>query len=528
MDDKNIFTPKIPDVPHEAAPSLPDTSKDPLLSDNPSSSSIPQTPVVNQSPENFQPVREERSYYQSPVVSPSPSEPHVSQANTPPSGPPPPPSLTPASFFKNSFWKIGLGIVALGLFLFLVFGVFLPFLAARSKPKPVTLTYWGLWEDSSVMDKIFADFNRQYPYITVKYQRQDPKDYRKRLVTRIQNGNGPDIFRFHNSWLPMLAGNIAPLPESVITPSEFQSFFYPVVKTDLVKNGAIYGIPLEIDTLAMFTNDEIFRSAGLTPPGTWEDFVKDAKALTVKDATGKIKTAGAAIGTFDNVNHAPDLISLLFSINGVDLLNMGKDPKKVSDALGFYTAFAKDQGNVWDDTLDPSILAFAKGNVGMVFGYSWDVLAIKAANPTLSFSISPMPSLAEKKMTVASYWAEGVSSKTGHPKEAFLLLHYLAQKDTAIKFYTETAKRRLFGEPYARQDLASSLRDNKLVYPFLKQAPYALSTFFASSTYDDGLNAQMNVYLGNAVRSLYVNTSPESASDTLIKGVSQVLTQYGK
>lgn len=36
----------------------------------------------------------------------------------------------------------------------------------------------------------------------------------------------------------------------------------------------------------------------------------------------------------------------------------------------------------------------------------------------------------------------------------------------------------------------------------------------------------MNTYLGNAIKSILENTSPETAVETLAKGVDQVIKQY--
>lgn len=52
--------------------------------------------------------------------------------------------------------------------------------------------------------------------------------------------------------------------------------------------------------------------------------------------------------------------------------------------------------------------------------------------------------------------------------------------------------------------------------------------FFVANTYDNGLNSQMNAYLGNAIRAILGNTSSQSTIDTLAQGVAQVLAQYGQ
>ena len=133
-------------------------------------------------------------------------------------------------------------------------------------------------------------------------------------------------------------------------------------------------------------------------------------------------------------------------------------------------------------------------------------------------------------MTIASYWVEGVSNKSEHPKEALEFMNYLAKKETAQKLYTQAAKARGFGVPYARVDLADTLKDNKLIYPFVTQLKNAQSSFFVSNTYDGdgGLNTVSNTYLGNAINGIIVDdSSTESVVEILDQGVAQVFAQYG-
>lgn len=462
---------------------------------------------------------------QPPVIPPQPSSESVVPfvpVPPPPSGLPP----TPTSFLPKIL-KIVSGILIFLLLIFIVFNFIVPRFFEQKKEN-VTLTYWGLWEDSTIVKPVIDDFERENPNIKISYSKQDPKQYRQRLMTRIQNGSGPDVFRFHNTWFPMLSKVLLPLPSDTVTKKEFQENYYPVVNNDLIKDGAIYGIPLQIDTLALFVNQEIFQAAGASVPVSWDEFIRVSRGLTVKDEEGRIKTSGAAMGTFDNITHAPDIISLLFVQNGVLLNDFSSNPAGISDSLDFYTSFATGDSNIWDNTLDNSILAFSKGNLAMYLGYSWDIFTIKALNPNLNFTIHPVPRLAGKGTTIASYWVEGVSVKSKNQKEALLFLKFLAEKETAQKLYSQESKTRLFGEPYPRKDLADSLKDNSLIYPFVLQANDATSSFFASDTSDEGLNSQMNTYLGDAVRSILDNTSPQTATETLIKGVDQVLGQYGK
>lgn len=463
------------------------------------------------------------------------SEPAVQAANpvSPDSPPPVPVDHSSSRFPLKTLLKIALAVFTIVGILFIIFTLILPGFHKTQKSGNVTLTYWGLWEDENVMNPVIADFEKENPSIKVKYEKQDLNDYREKLTTRIGNGSGPDIFRFHNSWYPMLANDLIPFPKETIGRQEFSDNYYKVAEQDLVKNGAIYGIPLEIDTLALFVNTQIFSSASsvlgspISVPKTWQEFIDVSQKLTTRDENGKIDIAGGGIGTYENVDHAPDIISLLFAQNGVNLADITKSSTKISDALTFYTNFALIENNVWDATLDNSLTAFSKEKLAMFFGYSRDYFAIKSLNPDINFKIVPVPQLLNSnKANIASYWAEGVSVKSVNQKEALLFMKFLAKKETQEKLYSEESKTRLFVEPYGNKNLADKLRDTDF-FTFVDQADTAVSSPFVDGTFDNGLNDKLNNYLRDSVNAMLGSGSEQSSVETLLKGYSRVIGQYG-
>lgn len=437
------------------------------------------------------------------------------------------------SIFSKKIARILIGVFLLLQIVFFSIFFILPRLRPTSEQGEVTLVYWGVWEPPAVMSPIFADFERQHPNVKIKYEKQDVKflgKYVERLRTRIQNGTGPDVLRFHNSWLIQMKDSLLPFPSDLVNTAELATDkYYDVVKRDLSSSGAFYGIPLHIDTMALFINSEIFKSAGIVSyPTTWDELSVISRQLTVKDEKGDIKTAGVALGSFDNIDHASDIIFLLFLQNGANIRNLeGESRKNAQDALDFYVSFAKGEDRVWNEKLEHSKLAFAKGKLAMFFGYSWDILDFATLNPKLAFTVIPVPHLPGRGTTIASYWAEGVSAKTKHPKEAFELLQFVSQKQTLQRLYEQEAKTRPIGELYSRSDMASLLRDNQNGWVFVEQARDAEASLFAADTFDGGVNAALNGYLGNAVRSVLSgsNTSA-SAVETLAQGITQVLTRY--
>lgn len=399
------------------------------------------------------------------------------------------------------------------------------------KPAEINLTYWGLWEDENTIKPLIAEYKQSHPNVTINYTKQAKFQYRERLQNALTSASGPDIFRFHNTWLPMLVSSLSPLPEKIMSASLFQSTFYPVHYENLKSNNQIYGIPLEIDTLALFYNEDLFQKGGVTVPKTWEELRFVANRLTVRDEDNRIKIAGVALGTAGNIEHFSDILGLMFLQNSTD-------PKKISstiakdghnlgeDTLKFYTNFTL-LDRVWDETMDNSINAFAGGKVAMIFAPSWEVFEIKNLNPNLPFKVASMPQLPQSSKNWATYWAEGVSNKSSNQQAAWEFLQFLSSKESLQKMYENASKIRLFGEPYPRLDMASLISQDPMAGPFVAQAKNnTTSWYFASRTYDNGLNDKNIKYLEDAVNSVLRGEEAIKALLTAEQGINQVLERY--
>lgn len=420
----------------------------------------------------------------------------------------------------KKFLPIILGLILVVALVVLVIKVILP---RFQKAKEITLTYWGLWEPDSVMRQAITDWNKEHPNVKVNYSMQSKEQYRERLQSALARGAGPDIFRFHITWGPMLKKHLDPVPAEVMSSSQFDANFYPVAATHL-RSGANYlGIPLEVDTLALFYNKTIFQTAGKSPPTTWDELRRTAIELTTYNESGRIQTAGAALGTTSNVEHWSDILGLMMLQNEADLTNPTDD--LAADALVFYTIFNKTD-RVWDSTLPGSMLAFANGKLAMYFGFSWDVFEIKNINPNLDFGIVQAPQLAGTNISWASFWAEGISNKSENKEAAWEFLEYLSSKETLTKLYQSESQLRLFGEPYPRVEMASQAKSNPLVAPFVDQAPIAQTWYLCSRTFDNGINDKIIDYFEDAVNAVNAEEDPLDALETAASGVAQVLSNY--
>lgn len=466
---------------------------------------------------------------------------------TPPGGAPPPPSGVKKPQFaepKKSplrFLPFILGgLVVLGIlgyvgYMFLGGGT--SSITDRETPAPggqptnttpasptTVLEYWGLWEPTETMTEVIKEYEAQNPGVSINYTKQSHTDYRVRLNTALVQGqNGPDIFRYHASWVPMLKDELSVLPSGVMTSTEYQTAFYPSASEMLNVEGNIVGIPLMYEGLALYYNTEIFSTAVLEPPKTWPDLRTVASRLTVK-ADNNITRAGVAMGNAKNVEHFSDILAVLMMQNKADLLN--PNSAETRDALKFYVNFVT-ADEVWNDTLPLSSVAFARGDVAMIFAPSWRALEIKEMNPNLPFKVVPLPQLDDTRTTYASFWAEGVSEKSSNKEAAWKFLKYLSSAEVQKKLHANQSEVRPFGELYSRKDLANDLASDPVAAAYLQDAPYAKGAYMSSYTHDDGLNDQVVKYYEDAVNSLIAGENIDTVLITLDQGVKQVLRQYG-
>lgn len=400
---------------------------------------------------------------------------------------------------------------------------------APKATETVTITYYGLWEPESVMRPVLTEFEKQNPGIKVDYQMQNHVDYRERLQTALTKTPPPDVVRIHSTWMPMFISLLSAAPAQTITTTEISSNFYPAVNDAVVVGSQVYAVPTTFEGIALFVNESLLSTIQATAPTTWEDLKDIAQKLTqTDDTTGAITQAGAALGTTNNIDHWPDIVSLMMLQNGADM--SAPDIDKAGVAIKYYTSFAKGTGRVWDESLPSSVQSFATGKVAMIFAPSWRALDIQSLNPSLKWKIYPVPQLhgQDQPVTWANFWVEAVPKSSAHPKEAWALVKFLASSGAQQILFNSASTARGFGQAPANKAVAETAVTNPIVGPFIQMAGSA-STFYTTSLTHDGptgINSRLIKYLENAVNGYLENQSDDTIIPTLQQGFYQVLSEY--
>lgn len=245
-----------------------------------------------------------------------------------------------------------------------------------------TITFWmqPYGNDPSLqtafLDEITADFYDQTG-ITVDYTITDWSSANKKITLACTGGEAPDVGDgfFTSSFAQMSSDEYGLLPlDDVVEEMGGEDTWIVAGKDECCVDGTWYGIPWRADVRAMMYNTEYFEEAGITEvPTTWDELVKAAQMLTVKDENGNITRAGLAwnadVGRYDQL-----WFSILAQSGGSmmneDFTEFTFDSEEGKESLQFLS----DVINVYDicnNSLDSSYNAlteFAAGNSAILFG----------------------------------------------------------------------------------------------------------------------------------------------------------------
>jgi multiple sugar transport system substrate-binding protein len=376
----------------------------------------------------------------------------------------------------TSFLVLMIFLVTLGL------GCKQPPIDQQIAEKQVTLEYWTVYDDVDELNKLIEQYTAQRSYLHINLKQIPASEFYQRLIEALAEDRGPDIISIQNRMLPGMKTKLAPMPASVsdtiiiqgggligpgqtiqssvhslITPSQVESEYVRAVPKDVVIDGRVYGLPLSIDTLAIFYNKDLLDRAGVAQvPTTWKDFQEAVRKITKYDSKGKLLQSGTALGTGNNVTGVDDLLFILFKQNSIPFVtdsgrplfnqigqDLTGDGSPIAHTLNFYTDFANPTRDTysWNENQPAALDAFTNGSLGFFFGYSYHLPVIKAKAPQLNFGVIPLFQLnPENKVNVANYWVQAVTLKSKHQNEAWGFIDFLAHS-SATKDYLDTTGR---------------------------------------------------------------------------------------
>lgn len=401
---------------------------------------------------------------------------------------------------------------------------------ALQASKPVALEMWGVVDDSDVYQPVIDEYRKAHPNIQITYRRLRLEEYEQKLLEGFADDRGPDVFLIHNDWTGKYLSKIQPMPKTVkmgslkvsgsfgsdrtwslveeptITLRDYRNQYADVVAQDTIRRIAltkpapgvapdlqdrIVGVPISVDTLAMFYNKDLLNTAGVLEPATnWIDFQAQVEKIVKLDQDQQnFAQMAVALGTGNNIARAADILTILMVQNGArmaneyglptfqamppELSNLREEPPAYS-ALAFYTDFANPNKATytWNALQPDSLDAFVQGKTAFYFGYAYDLPTIRARAPKLNLGIAKLPQVSESaERNMANYWYWTVAKKSKNTDAAWHFLNTMIKPESSKKILN------LMKRPAARKAQLAPQLDDEQIGVFASQVLTSVSWY---------------------------------------------------
>ncbi|MDO3411769.1 ABC transporter substrate-binding protein [Saccharibacillus sp. CPCC 101409] len=297
------------------------------------------------------------------------------------------------------------------------------------------LTLWGDWggDGQAQIQTMLDAFNKSQDKIQVKYAVQ--QDVITKFLTSATNGQTPDIV-FWDRWRTALYAPknvLHSVDEYIERDGLNREDFYSEALKELTYQDKLYGLPLTVDTRALFYNKKMLAEAGMEPPKTWDDLETAAKAMT-KWNGNKLTTAGMSLGD-------PGLFSMYIQQAGGSMLtednkvNVNTDAGK--EVLNFWGRLMNEDKVYkvgFEEGLGEGADAFVTGKVAMLYTGPWMLSTYDKYGKDLEYGIVP-PVTGPNGDKGGNMGGFGLVIPQGskHPDEAWEFIKWwTANKDNAL------------------------------------------------------------------------------------------------
>lgn len=298
--------------------------------------------------------------------------------------------------------------------------------------------WWGNPDRAAATNKVIDAFEAANPTIKVQGEPSDFNGYFDKLATNVAANDAPDVFTLGGAYPAEYANRGALLDLATVAEQLPLTDFDPAALQSGQVKGTQYGITTGTNALGMVVNPEVFEAAGVELPNdetwTWDEFAAIAKQVTEKSPAGTYGTATPL--THDSLDaFARQRGEKLYTEDG----KLGITVGTVEQFFAFSLALSKAKAapgaseTVELQAASPEQTLMGQGKAGMMLTWTNSVGTLgKAAGAELMLLKLPGESPTPGIWLQASQFYS-IAAKSKHPKEAAMLVDYLANNADAAK-----------------------------------------------------------------------------------------------
>lgn len=330
---------------------------------------------------------------------------------------------------------------------------------------------WGTLDQAAFAAVIRAAAEGNTDLSQVSYEQKDEATYADDITAALASGSGPDLFLIRQDQAYAQSALVIPIPFSSLSESQFKDTFIDGADPFIAASGLI-AVPLMADPLVLYWNKDILATAGYAkPPTYWDELYPMAVAVTKRSDLGKIERATIALGEYQNISNAKDILSTMIMQAGGTITTRDSGGRLVPSlapragdagqstvtALRFYTEFSDpSKGDyTWNRSMQEARQSFIAGTSALYIGYASEEALIARLNPNLNFSVSGMPQIrnAAASITTGRVYGFAIPRTSTNPTGALTAAFALVSGDVSRSLSTA------LGMPSARRDVLSLQAD---------------------------------------------------------------------
>jgi len=355
---------------------------------------------------------------------------------------------------------------------------------APAKDLSATLTY-AIWDAAQkpAMQKIIAEFNKQYPNIKINIDVTPSKGaaYWTKIQTQASSNTLPDVFWMNGPRIKLYAENNQLMPlTGLVSAKAIDTANYPKALVDLYTvKGTFYGAPKDFDTSALFYNKALLKAAGVAEPTgdwTWDD-VKKSGAAVSKFYEGKGIYGYGGDLTGGQTSYYNTIIEAGGTVISTDGKKSGYDSPQAIAGLQFWRDLISTGVSPTMQQLTDTLTSdmFTSSKLAMTMDGSWTVGPAFAALGA-DLGIVTLPKGPDNANSVIHGLANVIPANAKNPAASQAFVAFLANEESAkIQADTGTVIPAFNGTQQAWVDSVKSVDLNVFLELAKTASPYPAS-----------------------------------------------------
>lgn len=361
----------------------------------------------------------------------------------------------------------------------------------------VIWSYYETKQQKEGLDRLVEGFNNRQKDYVARWEYQGPSsEFKKLLSIGVAEGSLPDVVIIDNPDMRKYVelGIFEDITRTVEADYDLTEF-YPEVISSVRYDGRYYGVPFCCNNVGLVYNKDMFREAGMEPPGNWEQFLHAAEVMTTKERYGFAMSA--ILEEQSSFQLAPWLLS-----TGEDMEDLGGEG--TVEALSMIKEMV-DKGYMPRDCINWSQVdvarQFAAGKCAMMENGPWALPLVEEAG--IDYGVVTLP-VDERSIVVTGGENFGII-KGKNVDGAMALLAYYYEDDVMLRLNEQ-----MYALPPVRR-LAVRLQESNPAYQvFAQQMEHCITR--SAYLYWPKITGVLSESLYGVIVG---GTSPEEAADDI-------------